>query len=215
MRIGFIGAGRVGSSLGKYLSENGLSVSGFYSRTQSSAEESAEFIGGSASAYTGLKEIITDSDLIFITVNDGAIADVSHNIASECRKYDIDISNKIFCHTSGALSSTVLSELKILKAETASIHMLLAVNDKFTSYKDFREAFFTVEGSGVPAEVLKKCGSRFQILSAENKSKYHAAAVFASNFVVALAELSCELLEECGFSYDDAFAAIRPLLKII
>lgn len=91
--------------------------------------------------------------------------------------------------------------------------MLLAVNDKFTSYKDFREAFFTVEGSGVPAEVLKKCGSRFQILSAENKSKYHAAAVFASNFVVALAELSCELLEECGFSYDDAFAAIRPLLK--
>ncbi len=77
MRIGFIGAGRVGTSLGKYLSENGLSVSGFYSRTQSSAEESAEFIGGSASAYSGIKEIITDSDLIFITVNDGAIADVS------------------------------------------------------------------------------------------------------------------------------------------
>ena len=83
MRIGFIGAGRVGTSLGKYLSENGFAVSGFYSKTQSSAEESAEFIGGSASAYTELKKIITDSDLIFITVNDGAIADVSHNIAVE------------------------------------------------------------------------------------------------------------------------------------
>ena len=123
MRIGFIGAGRVGTSLGKYLSENGLSVSGFYSRTQSSAEESAEFIGGSASAYSGIKEIITDSDLIFITVNDGAIADVSHNIAGECRKYDIDISNKIFCHTSGALSSTVLSELKILKSLKPQVYI--------------------------------------------------------------------------------------------
>ena len=78
--------------------------------------------------------------------------------------------------------------------------MLLAVNDKFTSYKDFREAFFTVEGSGVPAEVLKVRQPLSNSLAPKTKSKYHAAAVFASNFVVALAELFLRTLEECGFS---------------
>ena len=31
--IGFIGAGRVGFTLGRYFVENGLNVSGYYSRT--------------------------------------------------------------------------------------------------------------------------------------------------------------------------------------
>lgn len=30
MNIGFIGAGRVGFSLGKYFSENGINISGYY-----------------------------------------------------------------------------------------------------------------------------------------------------------------------------------------
>ena len=48
MKIGFIGAGKVGFSLGKYFAENGAELSGYYSRTESSAHEAAAFTGSKA-----------------------------------------------------------------------------------------------------------------------------------------------------------------------
>ena len=43
MRIGFIGAGKVGFSLGRYLKENEYTVSGYYSKSMASAEDAARF----------------------------------------------------------------------------------------------------------------------------------------------------------------------------
>ena len=43
MRAGFIGAGKVGFTLGKYLAMHGIEISGYYSRTPASAKEAAEF----------------------------------------------------------------------------------------------------------------------------------------------------------------------------
>ena len=43
MRIGFIGAGKVGFTLGKYFREHGIEVTGYYSRSIQSASEAAEF----------------------------------------------------------------------------------------------------------------------------------------------------------------------------
>ena len=43
MKIGFIGAGRVGFTLGKYFCEHGVEVAGYYSRNIQSAQEAAEF----------------------------------------------------------------------------------------------------------------------------------------------------------------------------
>ena len=37
MKIGFIGAGKVGFSLGKYLMENSTTVSGYYSKNENSS----------------------------------------------------------------------------------------------------------------------------------------------------------------------------------
>ena len=43
MNIGFIGAGKVGFSLGKYLTERNVRVSGYYSRNPQSSREAADF----------------------------------------------------------------------------------------------------------------------------------------------------------------------------
>ena len=49
MKIGIIGAGKVGVSIGKYLKENGakarVEVTGFFSRSSKSTVEAAEFTG--------------------------------------------------------------------------------------------------------------------------------------------------------------------------
>ena len=43
MQIGFIGAGKVGVSLGKYFREKGLEVGGYYSLSEESARWAAAF----------------------------------------------------------------------------------------------------------------------------------------------------------------------------
>ena len=43
MRIGIIGAGRVGVTMGKYLGDSGVEVSGFYSKTTQSAVQAAGY----------------------------------------------------------------------------------------------------------------------------------------------------------------------------
>ena len=43
MRIGFIGAGKVGVSLGKFFREGGLPVSGYYNRHREAAQAAADF----------------------------------------------------------------------------------------------------------------------------------------------------------------------------
>ena len=47
MKVGFIGAGKVGFSLGKYLKENGVEITGYFSKSPESAKSAAisrEFI---------------------------------------------------------------------------------------------------------------------------------------------------------------------------
>ena len=43
IKIGFIGAGKVGFALGKYLSENNINLVGYYSKNINSAIEAAKF----------------------------------------------------------------------------------------------------------------------------------------------------------------------------
>ena len=45
MKVGFIGAGKVGFSLGRYFADNGIELSGYYSRTRRFCPESRSFTG--------------------------------------------------------------------------------------------------------------------------------------------------------------------------
>ena len=57
MKTGFIGAGKVGFSLGRLFAENGIPLTGYYSRQRESAEEAANFTG--THAYSDLCELIS------------------------------------------------------------------------------------------------------------------------------------------------------------
>lgn len=72
--IGFIGAGRVGFTLGRYFVENGLNVSGYYSRTYEHAVSASQFTD--SKSYKTIDELIAASSIIFITVNDSQIQTV-------------------------------------------------------------------------------------------------------------------------------------------
>ena len=76
-KVGFIGAGKVGHSLGKYISwisamrPCDVSLSGYYSKSPASAESAAIFT--ESKFFDSSIELINNSDIIFLTVPDGII----------------------------------------------------------------------------------------------------------------------------------------------
>ncbi len=212
MKIGFIGAGRVGVTMGKHFMTHGkdtnkYEVIGYYDSCDSAVKE-AEKITGIKSLRE--EEIVRFSDVIFITVTDGAIEEVWNQIS------DYDLKGKIICHCSGALSSEVFSKIEDLGAYGYSVHPLFACSSKEESYKDISKALFTIEGSIEKLEEVKQMiedlGNKVQVIDAKYKVKYHAAAVMASNQVIGLIKAACDLLKESGFSEENALEAIKPLI---
>lgn len=101
MKIGIIGAGKVGCSLGRYFVEQGICVSGYSSKTKESVETAATFTN--TRAYDSLYQLVSENNLIFITTPDDCISEVWTRIA----QYDYNENSKIVCHFSGSLSSDV------------------------------------------------------------------------------------------------------------
>ena len=216
MRIGFIGAGKVGFTFGKYITTKmvvskpehiQLEVSGYYSAHSESAADAAEFT--ETVMYNSLEELCSNSEVIFLTVPDGQIGEVWRRLK------DLDIRGKIICHASGAMTSDIFSGITEAGAFGYSIHPMYAISSKYESYKEVDNSFFTVEGDDRYADricsVIETLGNRCVKISGKDKVKYHSAAVFASNLVTGLLATSQELLRQCGFSEEEAQMAIMPL----
>ena len=209
IKFGFIGAGKVGFSLGKYLKENNIDISGYYSKSQHSSKEAATFTN--TQQYTNLEDLIKNSDAIFITTPDNQIADVWNEIKK------LPIKEKLICHCSGSISSEVFSNINNHGAYGYSIHPMFAISDKYNSYKDLSQAFITIEGHEKHLENLKRLflhlGNDVAIISKENKVLYHAASVTVSNLVLGLINNGVNYLEECGFTKEMAIKALYPLIE--
>lgn len=202
--IGFIGAGRLGSALGRYFFESGLTVYGYYSRSAASSEKAAAF---TRSKSCSLSEVVRFSDLLFMTVPDGTIADVWGRIR------ELPIEGKELCHCSGLLTSEVFDRAEAVGARAYSLHPLLAIHDKY-DYKKLHNAFFTLEGPepGVHLiEVLDRAGIRWARIEPGKKAVYHAAAVFLSNLVDGLASIGEGLLLSSGLPESFARGGLREL----
>ena len=216
--IGLIGAGRVGFTLGRYLKENGLSISGYYSRNLAHAKEAAQFTD--SRYYMDLRELIKNSTVLFLTVNDGSIGTVVQEILAltegQNRQETICIKDKIFCHCSGAMSSAVFKELEAAGGFGYSIHPMFAIHDRQTSYQKLSKTFFTIEGNakhmGDVVALFAHLGNAYQVIDAADKALYHSGAVMASNLVIGLYAMAADTLERCGFSRENARQALMPLL---
>ena len=128
MTIGFIGAGKVGFSLGQFFAHGGLPMTGYYSRHRDSAQEAAERTG--TRQFASLEALVRASDAIFLTVPDGAISAVYEKLRQ------FDLTGKQLCHCSGAISAQeAFPGAEELGAELYSIHPLFPVSDKYVAWR--------------------------------------------------------------------------------
>ncbi|KPU45232.1 arogenate dehydrogenase [Oxobacter pfennigii] len=213
MKIGFIGAGRVGKSLGLYFKSHDLNVLGYYSRTAKSAQDAA--ILTASREFTTLKALADSSDIIFITVPDQALAEIDRKAAAIIQEYAIKPAIT-WIHVSGAHPSFCLDSIKKAGCAVGSMHPLQSFSEPVPSAARLSQAWFTIEGTEKAVQAVKtilaKTGGNYSLIEAENKPLYHAGACVISNFLVTLVESGIQCFEASGMGREDVFRAIEPLI---
>lgn len=209
MVIGIIGAGRVGCSLGKYLSESGVKSAGFYDISKEAADSAAQFT--STDSFSDLKDLAAQSNLLFLTTPDDIILKVWETLRR------LPLEQKIICHCSGAMPSSAFVGIEDTGACGCSLHPMLPFNSRFSSYEQLKHSFFTIEGeeSAVQAvsSLFTRLGNTVCRIDGNCKPRYHAAASILSNQVAAVLDTGYRLLEECGFTREEAVQASARLVR--
>jgi predicted short-subunit dehydrogenase-like oxidoreductase (DUF2520 family) len=148
--------------------------------------------------------------IVFLAVPDAAVGDVAARIAASDPAPAVS-----FVHLSGALTLDVLAPLR--GHAVGSFHPLQSF--PFPREPEaFRGITIAVDAS-TPALVRKlrrlarDLGARPRKVAAAERVLYHAAAVFASNLVLATFSEGVRQLMRIGWSEADATRALVPLLE--
>ena len=215
--ISIIGAGRLGTALALALASKGYPIAALATRRVANARKSislAALPSQTLALDADQLEQLPPGDLVLITTPDDVIADIARNFAKLRRSAR---HRATFLHTSGALSSAVLSPLAKAGFHTGSMHPLVSISLPKAGAGALHGAFYCVEGDSVAMRFAKMIvrdlnGTAFTI-KPESKALYHAAAVMASPHMVALFDLATELLAGCGLSRKAARQVLLPLLE--
>jgi predicted short-subunit dehydrogenase-like oxidoreductase (DUF2520 family) len=210
--IAIIGAGRLGTSLGRALAAKGHAIKAVTCRRTASARESRKIIGQGVST-TDTSAAARRGALIFLCLPDEDIP----KAAAVLSRSRIEWRQKIVFHTSGLLPASVLKPLQNKGAATASFHPVQSFARKETSPGHFKGVYFGLEGDRkacrIGREIARELGGRAFLLSAETKPAYHAACAVASNFLVVLLDAAVHLLGQAGIEKNKAFSLLFPLVE--
>ena len=206
-----IGCGRVGQTLAALLHQHGQAqVQDLYSRSFSSAEQAAKFVGA-GQPVAELAQMRT-ADVWLLSVPDAQVAAAAQALA---KAQGAKLAGALVFHNSGFLSAAVLQPLQALGCHVASAHPVLNFASPDTGVRQFAGTPCGLEGDA-PAlawlhTALTAIGGRcFEIASAD-KPLYHAAAVFSSNFTVVLQGIAQDAWQTAGVPPE----LMRPLTEAL
>jgi predicted short-subunit dehydrogenase-like oxidoreductase (DUF2520 family) len=214
-----IGAGAVGTALAIRLVRAGVAVLGLHGRQveRAGVAGSSSDVGGGVVQSAGeIPPSLSESGAVIIAVRDDSIPEVAARIVREGRLRPA----QILLHTSGANPArTILAAAVPHVRAVGTLHPLVSFADARVAVEGLSEVAFGIEGDA-PARALaqrlvRAVGARAVILEAENLALYHAGAVIASNYVVAMADTARSLLIKAGVPGDQALPVLIPLLASV
>ena len=206
LKLGFIGAGRVGTALAMTFARRGYAVVAVASRSIAAAKRLARRVPG-ARATSSTQEAADRADLVFLSVPDDVIGTVASGIYWRAG---------VACvHCSGAADLDVLSKAAAEGALVGGFHPLRMFGE-IGSF-DMRGCSIAIAGPEALARELDRLaraiGARPLRLPEGGRALYHAAANFSGAFVVALIAETLVLWKRLGIAERDALRALLPLLR--
>lgn len=183
-RFALVGAGAVASALASSWVRSGARLVGVASRGGASARALAERCGVPRAAVGDLASLPLEVELLLVAVPDARIVEVVRALRVRCEPRP---PFALAAHTSGALPAALLAELG---APCVSLHPLYAFAPPPNAAPEFAEVGFALEGEdgavALATPWVERLGGQAFPLTAAAKPLYHAAAVLASNDLVAV-----------------------------
>jgi predicted short-subunit dehydrogenase-like oxidoreductase (DUF2520 family) len=200
----------MGQALGRLLRERGESIAAVASRNPERAAEAAVFIGGGARAVC-YAEIQRFAAHILVAVPDDAIGDVARTLAGAGMR------GGTVLHTCGARGAEALEALVAAGVACGTLHPLQTVASPEEGVRALPGVAFAIDGAPEAAAwaehlVAVLDGLVLHIPTA-SRPLYHAAAVMASNYFVALMATAVMLMMEAGVEEATARRALEPLAR--
>jgi predicted short-subunit dehydrogenase-like oxidoreductase (DUF2520 family) len=207
--LNLVGAGHVGRALGRLFHRHGVfAIQDVLTRADARARAAVDFIGaGRPVADAG---DLRGALVWMLAVGDDQIAPVAALLARHG-----DMAGAVVFHCSGARTAGELAPLAACGAHVASIHPVRSFADPAAVAADFTGTFCGVEGDPAALSTLLPAlaaiGARTVAIDAAAKTVYHAASVFASNYLVTLMDAALRAYEAAGIAPDVARELARPL----
>lgn len=210
--LNLIGGGRAARTLARLWHEAGWArIGGVVNRTPDSARAACDFIGA-GEAHRHL-DAVPCADLWLLGVPDREITSVAQHLAQSGR---VRRGDGVF-HLSGATPAAALAALEEQGARVASVHPVMSFADPARACDTFAGTLCGIEGEARLVRELhdgvSAIGGEGFAVAAEHKVLYHAASVFASNFLVVILDRAREAYTQAGVADDVAARLLAPLAR--
>lgn len=193
--LNLIGAGRVGQTLGRLWHGNHVfALQDVLTRSAASAQAACDCMGAGTAVTQAAQ--MRPADVWMLAVPDAHLAAAAEALAQHAPLLPKPQPQRppeqapIVFHCSGAQSSTLLAPLAARGWRTASAHCILSFASIEAATQQFPGTPCALEGDASALAVLQTAFSAIQArcfeVQSENKLLYHAAAVFATNFLPVL-----------------------------
>ena len=207
--LNIVGAGHVGRTLGRLFAARGVfAVQDVLTRSVESAESAVAFIGaGRAVAQVA---DLRPAQVWMLAVSDDQIAPACAALAAAGL-----LDGAVVFHCSGAKASSELQAATEAGAGVASVHPVRSFADPAGVAAAFAGTWCGVEGDVhalarlMPA--FEAIGAQLVSIDAAAKTVYHAASVFASNYLVTVLDAALRAYTAAGVPVEVARELARPL----
>lgn len=212
--IGIAGNGRIGQALGRLLHELGEPVVAIAGRDLSRTAEAAGFIGVDVQPVA-ISQLPGLAARILLAVPDDALASVAGELAASPEWSEAAL------HTCGSRGPEALAPLEQRGTSCGTLHPLQTVSTPDQGIEDLPGCYFGITASG-PAlawarEICALVGGHPLSIPAESRPLYHAAAVMASNYIVAMIDAAVLVFQAAVVVEQKAgeHEALRALASLI
>ncbi|MEO6351525.1 MAG: Rossmann-like and DUF2520 domain-containing protein [Burkholderiaceae bacterium] len=209
--LNIVGCGRVGRVLGRLFAQQDVFlVQDVLTRSSASAEDAVAFVG-CGRACVDLAQLRV-ADVTLLGVPDDRISATCAALAAQ----GLLNADSIVFHCSGALSSDALSAASACGAAAASLHPVRSFADAEAVAQQFAGTFCGIEGDARALQLLQPAllaiGARPVPLDAGAKTLYHAASVFACNYLTTIIDTALRAYSAAGIAPELASQMAQPLI---
>ncbi len=214
-RVVVVGPGRMGLALGAALAQSGevQRLTFFGREVEPPPHPLFESRAAGVEYRIGPQPVPPETTIVILAVPDDRLHEVAQGLAGA----GAPPAGCSVLHLAGALTTDVLAPLHAVGYAVGSLHPLQTVADPWSGGERLMGSAYALAGEPAALAAGKRLVRVLRghpiVIPPTRRPLYHAAAVFASNYFVALVAAAARLLTEAGVPEGEAIPAVLPLVR--